>query len=179
MKYLKMSFFAFVFAYICLSLQVTLWFYMFSFAPSPQVWVILLVYFAMHLNKKWIFVASAMLSVLLGPYSIFNSSVLFLSCLSYAYIIFYIKNTVSIFSQKMFFVFSLLGFIAIQLFYFIFTTHHFLETLESSFTLYNIYSSLLTALFSILFLYFTKLLKLFFNPGSQNIIKIQSNFLAP
>lgn len=147
--------------YACLSLQVTLWFYLFPFAPSPQIWISFIVYAALYTNKTTVTIVSLFASLLLSSYTLFKGFPLFFSLCSCGYIIFYIKETLFTSSIKTFFVFSLLSFIAIQMLYSTYTGKSFSASIQKSFTVFNIYSSLLTAVVSLLFFYFFRKKKIF------------------
>lgn len=163
MHYLKSYFWISLLLYACLSLQTVLWFYLFPFSPTPQVWIGFLVYAALYSNKASVVILSFIISFLLTPYTLFKGFPLFLSLCSYGYIILYTKNTLLSSSIKTFFIFSLFGLIIIQIFYSTYTMQSFSTSLEKSFSVYNIYSSLLTGILSLLFFYIFQTKKLFFD----------------
>lgn len=165
MDYLKPYLWIGLFLYIFLSLQIILWFAIFPYIPPPQIWISFLVYAALYTNKRTVTAIALMISLLLSPYTLFNSVPLFFSLLSYGYIVLYAKNTLLASNIKTFFMFSLLGFLVIQLFYSIYTLQNFPSNLQYIFNSYNIYSSLFTGLLSLLFFYFFKILN---SSSSQN-----------
>lgn len=157
---LKTYFWISLFLYACLSLQTTLWFYIFPFSPSPQIWLSFLVYSALYTNKRSILTLSIIISLLLNPYSLFNTSALFLSLLSYGYIIFYARSTMINSNIKSFFIFSILGFSFIKLLYSLYSANN-LNVFHSIFNGHTFFVSVFTGLVSLLFFYIFNQTKLF------------------